>query len=70
MKRSEMELVRLRHMIERMRVVMDALEVVIGSGGSFGETAVPTTATEIVACLARHDAYLFAEADVSAKVPL
>lgn len=69
MKRSEMELVRLRHMIKRMRVAMGALESVMGATGPFGETAVPTTATEIVACLARHDAYLISEAEALAKVP-
>lgn len=62
--RSEGELVRLKHLIARMRTTMQSLESAMSHPGiPFGDTGVSVTANELVTCLARHDAYLLAEGD-------
>lgn len=59
---------RLAHSIARLRGALRSLEIGLGAGGVIGldaAHAVAHTGVEIACQIARHDAYLFAENDVT-----
>lgn len=66
MKRSQCEIIRLRHSISRMRACIDSIARNIDSAELFGAEcveALTSTAVEVSMQIAKHDAYLTAEKD-------
>lgn len=66
MSRAAGELVRLRHLVDRMRATLDGVDLAIRIGGGIGQDTtqvVLTTAGSIATTIATHDAFVLAQRD-------
>lgn len=70
MSRRTDERKRIEHELERARVTLDSVRIAFEAGAVIGGDvtgALATNVTSLVAAIARHDAYVFAEEDATAE---